>query len=40
MSSNVLYAEIVAHMLLPAFRPFENFVLFHTIDEVPGYDRR
>lgn len=36
MSVNFLYSQTPT--LLPAFRPFENFVLLHTIDEVTGYD--
>ena len=38
MSVNFLYSPMLAPTLLPAFRPFENFVLLHTIDEVTGYD--
>jgi hypothetical protein len=40
MSASFLYSQMLAPTLLPAFRPFESFVLFHTIDEVPGYDGR
>jgi len=38
MSVNFLYFQTLAPALLPAFRPFENFVLLHPIDEVPDYD--
>ena len=38
MSVNFLYSQPLDPTVLPAFRPFENFVLLHTIDEVPGYD--
>jgi hypothetical protein len=38
MSVNFLYSQVLAPTLLPAFRPFENLVLSHIIDEVPGYD--
>jgi len=38
MNVNFLYSQMLAPTLLPAFRPFENFVLFHIIDEVLGYD--
>jgi len=38
MSVNFLYSQTLAPTVLPAFRPFENFFLLHTIDEVPGYD--
>ena len=40
MSGNVLYSQMLAPTLLSAFGRFENFVLFCTDDEVPGYDGR
>lgn len=38
MSIKFLQSQTLASALLPAFLPFENFILLHTIDEVPGYD--
>jgi hypothetical protein len=38
MSINFLYSQMLAPTFRLAFRAFENFVLFLTIDEVPGYD--
>jgi hypothetical protein len=38
MSVNFLYSQTLAPTVLRAFRPFESFVLLHTIDEVPEYD--
>ena len=38
MSIKFLYSQTLTPKLLPTLRPFENFVLLHTIDEVPGYD--
>jgi hypothetical protein len=40
MNAGFLYSQMLAPRLLPAFRRFENYVLFHTMDEVPGYDGR
>jgi hypothetical protein len=40
MSAGFLYSQMPAPTLLPAFWHFENFVLFHPMNEVPGYDGR
>jgi hypothetical protein len=40
MRINFLYSQMFALALLPAFTPFANFVLFHTVNEVSGYDGR
>jgi hypothetical protein len=40
MSTGFLSSWMLAPTLLPAFGRFENHVLLHTFDEVPGYDGR
>jgi hypothetical protein len=40
MSVNFLYSQTIATALLLALRPFEIFILLHTIDEGLGYDGR
>jgi hypothetical protein len=40
MTVNFLYSQTIATAILPVFRPFEIFILLHTINEGLGYDGR